>query len=53
MTDQRLTAYREAASAMRRGLFNVDLPIGSLDEVGGLGRELNQLATTLEQQFEQ
>ena len=53
MTDQRLTAYREGASAMRRGLFHVDLPIGSRDEVGALGQELNQLATTLEQQFEQ
>jgi signal transduction histidine kinase len=53
MTDERLAAYRQATAAMRHGQFDIDLPIGPVDEVGQLGIELGQLAATLEQRFRQ
>jgi signal transduction histidine kinase len=49
--DPRIRKYREAASAMKNGVFRVDVPIGAEDEVGLLGRTLLELGRTLESKF--
>lgn len=49
--DKRLRAYREAAAAMRRGDFHIDVPVGPDDQLGELGRELLDLAHGLERRF--
>jgi diguanylate cyclase (GGDEF)-like protein len=47
MKDPRIAQYREAAVAMRRGMFDVEIPVGPPDDVSGLGQALQDLAWTL------
>lgn len=52
MNDEaRLSAYRNAAAAMRRGDFHVEIPAGPGDSLDQLGRELQGLAHGLERRF--
>ncbi len=53
MIDPRILKYREAATAMRNGRFDVEVPIGDQDEVGQLGEALLELGRVLERQLEQ
>ena len=53
MTDTRVFLYRQAAEALRKGQFDVDIPIGDSDEVSELGEALRALAETLKAQSEQ
>ena len=53
VNDARVTLYRQAAEALRRGQFDVSIPIGAPDEVSELGEALRSLAQTLKAQFEQ
>ena len=49
----RVTLYRQVAEALRRGQFDVSIPIGAPDEVSELGEALRALAQTLKAQAEQ
>ena len=51
MTDPRITEYRKAIIAMSRGRFEVNVPIGEDDDIGKLGRTLNELKTTMSRKF--
>ena len=53
MNDARVALYRQAAEALRRGQFDVSIPIGTPDEVSELGEALQALAQTLKAQSEQ
>ena len=53
MNDARVTLYRQAAEALRKGEFDVDIPVGEVDEVSELGEALRALAETLKAQSEQ
>ncbi len=53
MNDSRVSLYRQAAEALRRGQFDVAIPIGTSDEVAELGQALRALANTLKAQSEQ
>ncbi len=53
MNDARVAVYRQAAEALRRGQFDVSIPIGAPDEVSELGEALQALAQTLKAQSEQ
>ena len=53
MKDARVAFYRQAAEALRRGQFDVSIPIGAPDEVSELGEALRALAQTLKTQSEQ
>lgn len=46
---QRLLALRAAAQRLERGVFDVDLPSGSNDEIGDLGRSINLAAAGLKE----
>ncbi len=52
MFDPRIAQYRDAAAAMKRGRFDVQVPVGD-DEVGQLGHALIDLGRVMEQQFSQ
>jgi len=49
----RIALYRQVAEALRRGQFDVSIPIGAPDEVSELGEALQALAQTLKAQSEQ
>lgn len=51
LVDPRIRKYREAASAMKNGIFRVDVPIGAEDDIGLLGRTLLELGHALETKF--
>jgi hypothetical protein len=51
MIDARISQYRDAAIAMRRGRFDRRLPLAPADEVGQLGTALVALGDTLERRF--
>jgi len=51
MNDPRIPVYREAALAMTKGRFQVDIPIGNEDQVAQLGKALVDLRQTLEKRF--
>ena len=52
MIDSRITAYRDAASAMAEGNFDVQLPLEpGVDEIGQLGQALRTLGDRLEEKF--
>jgi diguanylate cyclase (GGDEF)-like protein len=53
LTDTRVSLYRQAAEALRKGQFDVDIPIGDSDDVSELGVALRALAETLKAQSEQ
>ena len=53
MSDSRVTVYRRALEALRKGQFDVAVPIDAEDEIGELGRELRALADFLKAQSEQ
>ncbi len=49
--DPRLKKLRDAAVAMQRGQFQVEIPAGAGDEIARLGEALTGLARTLESRF--
>jgi len=49
--DVRISALREAAKAMSRGDFTLNIPTGD-DEIGQLGKSLKKLSTYLQKQFD-
>lgn len=51
--DPRIIQYRDAALAMMRGNFNVELPMEPGDEVSQLGAALVDLGHTLEKKFQE
>ena len=52
MTDSRISAYREATTKMKDGVFPIAIPIGTKkDEVAHLGTRLSELGETLEKKF--
>ncbi|MBN1478141.1 GAF domain-containing protein [Candidatus Sumerlaeota bacterium] len=53
MSDPRIDKYREAALAMSRGQFEVDVPLEPEDSVAELGRALRQLAEATEARFQE
>jgi len=53
MNDPRIHRYRTAARQMQGGDFRVDIPFGSVDEVGELGSALQDLAKTLDRRFQE
>ena len=53
MDDDRISLYRQAAEALRKGQFDIEIPIGVSDEVSELGVALRELAKTLKAQSEQ
>ncbi len=52
-TDPRIEKYREAAVAMQRGEFDVEIPAGDEDDVAELGCALLDLARSFESRFEE
>ena len=53
MSDARVSLYREAVEALRKGQLDINIPVGDADEVSELGEALRQLAETLKAQYEQ
>jgi signal transduction histidine kinase len=53
VVDSRISAYREAALAMSKGQFKVEIALGDEDEVAELGRALLDLGKTMEKQLEE
>ncbi len=53
MDDARVSLYREAVEALRKGQLDVNIPVGDADEVSELGEALRALAETLKAQSEQ
>jgi diguanylate cyclase (GGDEF)-like protein len=53
LNDTRVSLYRQAAEALRKGQFDISIPIGAPDEVSELGEALRELALTLKTQSEQ
>jgi diguanylate cyclase (GGDEF)-like protein len=53
LKDARVSLYRQAAEALRKGKFDIDIPAGDSDELSGLGEALRALAETLRAQSEQ
>jgi len=51
--DARVARYREAAEALRRGEFDVQIPVGAPDEMSELGEALRELADALQARSEQ
>ena len=51
--DHRIQAYLNAIQSIRNGVFNVSVPVDPPDAIGILGIELQNLAESLEQHFEQ
>lgn len=51
--DERIQAYLRAVRSIREGVYDVDVPVGESDPIGILGMELQKLAETLEQHFDQ
>jgi diguanylate cyclase (GGDEF)-like protein len=50
LNDARVSLYRQAAEALRKGQFDVEIPIGDADEVSELGKALRALAEALKAQ---
>jgi diguanylate cyclase (GGDEF)-like protein len=53
VVDARVSRYRKAAEALRRGEFDAEIPIGAPDEMSELGEALRDLARALKTQSEQ
>jgi len=53
LSDARVSLYREAVEALRRGQLDVNIPVGDEDDVSELGEALRALAETLKAQSEQ
>jgi len=49
----RVSVYRQAAEALRKGQFDISIPTGAPDEFSELGEALRELAQTLKAQSEQ
>lgn len=50
-TDARIPLYIELAERLKRGEYNLDVPIAPLDEIGRLGVALRDLAIVLETRY--
>jgi len=50
LNDPRVSLYREAVEALRKGQFDVDIPVGDADEVSELGEAIRALTETLKAQ---
>jgi diguanylate cyclase (GGDEF)-like protein len=53
LNDERVSLYRQAVEALRRGQFDVDIPVGAPDAISDLGRALQALTETLRKDREQ
>ncbi|MCG6950707.1 MAG: sensor domain-containing diguanylate cyclase [Acidobacteria bacterium] len=53
MNDERVSLYRQAVEALRRGQFDVDIPVGAPDAISDLGTALRGLIETLRKDREQ
>ena len=53
MADDRLRCYREAAEALKKGDFKIQVPIEKDDDIGLLGKQLLELRDILERKFEE
>jgi len=53
LNDARVSLYRKAAEALRRGQYDVEIPVGASDDISELGKALQALAETLKEQTEQ
>jgi diguanylate cyclase (GGDEF)-like protein len=53
LEDPRVILYRQAAEALRKGQYDVSVPVGEPGELSELGRALRALADTLKAQAEQ
>jgi diguanylate cyclase (GGDEF)-like protein len=53
LDDARISLYRDAVEALRKGQLDVHIPVGDPDEVSELGEALRELAQTLKAQSEQ
>jgi GAF domain-containing protein len=51
--DPRIVKYRDIAAAMKKGMFDFEVPTGPEDEIGLLGQTLLELGHTLKKQFDQ
>jgi len=49
--DPRITQYIEIAERLKRGDYDVDLPVSPIDDVGRLGQALQDLGNTLETSY--
>ena len=52
MDNARVSLYREAVEALRKGQLDINIPVGDADEVSELGEALRELAETLKAQSE-
>lgn len=52
MDDSRVSRYRQVAEALRRGQFDIDIPIGESGDISELGEALRALAESLKSQSE-
>ena len=53
MIDPRIIKYRDIAAAMKKGMFDFEVPAGPKDEIGQLGQALLELGHALKKQFDQ
>ncbi len=53
MIDSRIAKYRDIADAMKKGMFDSEVPAGPEDEIGQLGKTLVDLGHALKKQFDQ
>ena len=53
MIDPRIFKYLDIAAAMKKGMFDFEIPAGPEDEIGQLGQTLLELGHTLKKQFDQ
>ena len=53
MIDPRIVKYRDIAAAMKKGMFDFEIPAGPEDEIGQLGQTLLELGHALKKQFDQ
>ena len=50
--DPRIVKYRDIAAAMKKGMFDFEVPAGPEDEIGRLGQTLLELGHGLKKQFD-
>jgi HAMP domain-containing protein len=53
VSDPRIVKYRDIAAAMKKGMFDFEIPAGPEDEIGQLGQTLFELGHALKKQFDQ
>jgi HAMP domain-containing protein len=51
--DPRIGKYRDIAAAMKKGMFDFEIPAGPEDDIGQLGQALIELGHELKKQLDQ